>query len=385
MLRRAGYACLILLAALAAFALWNREALVRLAAVNALFDEDRIVHNFSHMDELFLSAPMHMTGQPVPLPAGPALVMPDDWEDWLARRSVTGVVVLKDGARVHESYHLGTTQEDQRISWSVAKSYLSALFGVLLDEGHVGSLDVMVTEIVPELRGSAYEGVSLRNVLQMSSGVSFDEDYLDFWSDINKMGRVLALGGSMDAFAGGLDARDRPAGERWQYVSIDTHVLGMVVRAATGRSLPDLMQQKILDPIGAYGTPYYLIDGHGVAFALGGLNLTTRDFSRLGEVFRLEGQFQGKQIVPHDWAVESVTASAPTATGRKGYGYQWWTPSDARAGEFMAQGVYGQYVYVDKQSGTVVAVNAADRQFRAAGASDDALNMMRRIARREEE
>lgn len=380
MLRRIAYALAALAVGIAAIAAWKHEDITRLMAVNSLFAQDRIVSNFSYMDTLFHSVPMRMVAKPTPLPEGAQMDLPEGWEDWLQRRAITGIVVLKRGQRVHESYHLGTGQEDERISWSMAKSYLSGLFGILVAEGHVDNIDRQVTDYVPSLKGSAYDGATIRNVLQMSSGVSFDEDYLDFWSDINKMGRVLALGGSMDAFAANVDEREREPGVEWQYVSIDTHVLGMVARAATGRSLPDLLAEKILRPLGTYGTPYYLSDGYGVAFALGGLNLTTRDYARMGEMFRNDGAFLGRQIVPAAWVRESTQPSARTAPGKLQYGYQWWIPADGHDGEFMARGVYGQYVYVDRQSGTVVAINAADRNFREAGAFDDALNMMRLIA-----
>ncbi|MBV6635834.1 MAG: serine hydrolase [Mameliella sp.] len=345
-----------------------------------LFDEGEIVDNFSHMDRLFETVPIPVTTRAEPLPVGPAMEMPAEWQDWLDRRAVTGAIVLRNGEVVHESYHLGTGAEDLRISWSVAKSYLSALFGILVAQGHVDSLDDPVVKYAPQLKGSAYEGATIRNVLQMSTGVVFDEDYLDFWSDINKMGRILALGGSMDGFAAGLTETDQPPGERWRYVSIDTHVLSMVARGATGKQLPDLLAENLLDPMGTYGKPYYLSDGYDVAFALGGLNLMLRDYARLGEMFRDGGRLQGKQIVPEDWVIESTTPSARTAPGRLQYGYQWWMPSDARDGEFMARGIYGQYVYVDRQSGTVVAVTGADRRFREAGAFDDALQMFRRLA-----
>ncbi|MFZ7090271.1 serine hydrolase domain-containing protein [Primorskyibacter sp. 2E233] len=380
MWKRIGKGFVLLLLLIAAMALWKREELQRLNAVNTLFSEEKIVYNFSHMDRLFNAVPIPVEGVPTPLPHGRPIALPDDWQDWQERRAVTGVVILKDGAVVHEAYRLGTKAEDRRISWSMAKSYLSALLGVLLDKGDVDSLDDPVTQYAPELIGSAYDGATIRNVLQMSSGVEFDEDYLDFWSDINKMGRVLALGGSMDGFAAGLDQRYSEPGTHWHYVSIDTHVLGMVVRGATGKPLPDLMAEFILTPLGTYADPYFVTDGYGVAFALGGLNLTTRDYARLGELFRGKGAFQGRQIVPADWAVESTRPSAPTATGALKYGYQWWIPEDAREGEFMARGVYGQYIYIDQSSGTVIAINAADRNFRDKDAFSDSLQMFRRLA-----
>ncbi|WP_375256952.1 serine hydrolase domain-containing protein [Citreimonas sp.] len=376
-LRLVGAALLIAVAV----AIWQRDAIARLHAVTTLFDEGRIVQNFSHMDRLFDTAPIPVTRTPKPLEEGPAMPLPAGWQEWLDRRAVTGIVVLHDGAVVSEGYRMGTTREDQRVSWSVAKSYLSMLVGVMLNQGAIASLDDPVDKYAPALRGSAYEGVSIRHVLQMSSGVAFDEDYFDFFSDINRMGRVLALGGSMDRFAAAREDRTGPAGDDWQYVSIDTHVLSMVLRGATGEDIPTLMGRYILDPLGAWGAPHYVTDGHGVAFVLGGLNLTTRDYARMGELARLNGRFDGRRIVPADWMTESTRASAPTDPGAMGYGYQWWIPADARAGEFLARGVYGQFVYVDQQSGVVVAVNGADRQFRAPGALDDAIGMFRTIAR----
>lgn len=370
----------VTLVALAGLAIWQHEALIRLHAVTTLFSPDRIVSNFSAMDRLFETSPIPVIPVSDPLPTGPQMEVPPDWEDWLARRAVTGIVVLHDGKVVLESYHLGTGPDDLRISWSIAKSYLSALIGVLLETGAIAGLDDPVTAYAPALTGSAYARATIRDVLQMESGVTFDEDYLDFWSDINKMGRILALGSSMDAFAAGLTETFASPGQTWQYVSIDTHVLGMVARGATGQDLSELMGTHILGPLGAHGAPYYVTDGYGVAFALGGLNLSTRDYARMGEMFRNDGAFHGRQIVPARWARESTAPSARTEPGKLQYGYQWWMPAEARKGTFMARGVYGQYVYIDKQSGVVIAVNAADRQFRDKGALDDSLQMFRRIA-----
>ncbi len=155
-----------------------------------------------------------------PLPPGPPWTPPQDVADWIADRSVTALVVLKDGALVHEGYFLGTGAEDRRISWSMAKSYLSMLLGILREQdGILPDLDVQVAEVVPELRGTAYDGVTLRQVLTMTSGVAFNEDYLDFWSDINRMGRTLALGQRMDGFAASLKDRAAEPGTRFHYVS----------------------------------------------------------------------------------------------------------------------------------------------------------------------
>jgi CubicO group peptidase (beta-lactamase class C family) len=333
------------------------------------------------MNQGFLTVPLSRGPGPVsPLPAGPDLPLGPDTAQWIVDRAVTSLIVMKDGAIRHESYYLGTGPDDLRISWSVAKSFLSALFGIVMAEGAITSLDDQVVKYAPELAGSAYDGATLRNVLQMTSGVKFNEDYLDFWSDINRMGRVIALGKSMDGFTADQKGRDGAPGAVWHYVSIDTHVIGMVIRGATGRSIPDLMNEKLLPHLGFEADPYYLSDGFGTAFVLGGLNLRSRDYARFGQMFLQDGQWQGQQIVPTDWVAASTVPSAPTAAGMQHYGYQWWMPPDARPGEFYARGIYGQYIYLNRPLGVVIVATGADRHFRDAGAHDSNIAMFRRLA-----
>ena len=377
LLKRGMQVLLVLLVVAVGVGIWKRDLVMRLIAVNTLFDADRIVQNFSHMDALFLTRPLPRGDGPVsPLPTGTAAVLSAEVEKWVQDRAVTGMVILKDGAVVHESYYLGTGPDDLRISWSMAKSVLSALFGVVLAEGQIASLDDQVVKYAPQLVGSAYDGASIRNVLNMASGVRFNEDYQDFNSDINRMGRVLALGGSMDDFAAGLTARDAEPGTAWHYVSIDTHVIGMVIRGATGRGIAELLVEKILQPMGLEADAYYVTDGLGEPFVLGGLNLRTRDYARIGQMILQNGVWNGRQIVPADWVQASITASAPGG----GYGFQWWLPAGGTVGEVMAQGVYGQYIYIHQGLGVVIAVNAADRGFEDPGVYDDTIALLRQIA-----
>lgn len=380
-MHRLGKFLLILVLALGGLAIVKREALLRLHAVNTLFSQDRIVRNFSTMNQMFNFVPLPRgTGPVSPLPQGADMTLPSGYDAWVRDRQVTSVVVLRDGAVVNEAYYLDTGPQDLRISWSVAKSFLSALIGILRDKGDITSLDDPVTRYVPALTDGAYDGATIRDVLQMSSGVTFDEDYLDFWSDINKMGRVLALGGSMDGFATDLTERFQPPGTGFQYVSIDTHVLGMVARGATGQSVAQLLSDRVLTPMGLEAEPYYLTDGYGVAFVLGGLNMTTRDYARLGLMYLQDGQLNGQQIVPRDWVRESTTPSAKTAPGALQYGYQWWMPADAAPGEFLARGVYGQYVYVNRADGVVIATTGADRGFRTPGVTEFMIDTLRDIS-----
>lgn len=356
--------------------IWNREKIQRLLRVNSLFSEELIVSNFSDMQGMFFSEPLPVTSNIVtPLPQA-LQPLPDSFSfegqvitipDWREERQHTAMVVLKNGEIAYEDYFLGTKDTDLRISWSMAKSVLSTSFGIAVQDGLIADLDAPVTDYVPSLTGTAYETATIRNVLNMASGVEFNEDYLDFSSDINRMGRVLALGKSMDGFAEGLSETAREAGSGMQYTSIDTHVLGMVLRAASGMSAKQYVSEKVLQPMGLEADPIYLTDGYGVAFVLGGLNMRTRDYARIGLMMAQDGMLNGQQIVPTSWVRESTTQSAPPpAQGNDsnlGYGYQWWLPPEPQEGEFFALGIYGQYIYVNRPKGVVIALNSADRSF----------------------
>ncbi len=365
-------ATLIVVVVAIALAVAKRTELHRLHTAITLFDADRIVHNFSHMNEGFLSVPFEasptpaqLSSSPQPLPRQFSYRGSDvDTEAFLSRRATTALLVLKDGQITFEDYYLGTGPEDRRISWSMNKSVVSALMGIVVDQGLV-EINRPVDTYVPELADSGYAGVPVKAVLQMSSGVTWDEDYSAFYSDINRMGRAIALGGSLDEMAAQVP-NGGPAGERFHYVSMDTHVLAMVIRSVTGRSMPDLLQDWLWNRIGAEDGGYWLTDGDGTAFALGGLNVRTRDYARFGQLYLQEGQWQGEQIVPRDWVLESTRAVSPhvqPGDDKFGYGYQWWLGPQARPGEFIAVGVYGQYIYINRPAGVVIVRNAADRSF----------------------
>ncbi|MEM7191146.1 MAG: serine hydrolase [Pseudomonadota bacterium] len=376
-LKRGLYLFGLALAVVVVAALIWREELERLYRVNTLFNEDRIVANFSNMRAMFLSVDIPRGGEVYEFAATPRnLPQSFEWEGtqidtaaFLEETMTTSLLVVRNDAIEFEDYYLGTSPEDMRISWSVAKSFLSALLGIAIGDGKIGSMDDMVTDYVPALKGSAYDGVTIRQAANMASGVRFNEDYADYDSDINRMGRELALGGSLDEFAAGITERLGPGGQQWVYVSIDTHVLGMVLRAATGKSVADYMTEKLWSQIGAEADAHYLTDGHGAAFVLGGLNMRTRDYARFGRVMLNDGTIDGKQILPPGWARESTAQSAPEADSSNpnldyGYGYQWWLPP-APDDEVFGVGVYDQYLWFDRQSGVIIVKTSANRNFRA--------------------
>ncbi|GAA6134026.1 serine hydrolase [Oceaniserpentilla sp. 4NH20-0058] len=344
-----------------------------------LFDTDRIVTNFSRLKDMaptkvLFSNDSIRSLNPIPRQLPRSFMYKGEEitiAKWLEDSNTTALVVIQGENLLHEQYLQGTGEFDQRISWSMAKSFLSALFGVAVAEGKVPDLNAAVTDYVPSLVGSGYDGISIKNVLQMSSGVYFNEDYGDFNSDINRFGRIMALGGSFDDFATSLtqDPLHEP-GKFMHYVSIDTHVLGMVLRAATGKTIMEYMQEKLWSKLGAESDAYFITDSTGEPMVLGGLNMISRDYARMGMLYRDFGQYNGKQIIEKQWVIDSTTPDAPhlmpgpraNASRTLGYGYQWWLPINPDQ-EFMAVGIYGQFIFIDRKKDLVIVKNSADRHF----------------------
>ncbi|GGQ29286.1 serine hydrolase domain-containing protein [Shewanella litoralis] len=350
----------------------NWQSANRLYSVISLFDEKLIVNNFSHMNDIFFNKKIVHQGQPYTFGVAPK-ALPDTFtyrdnvtnsEAFLARRATTALLVIKDDQITFEQYYLGTQSDDKRISWSMAKSFVSILFGMQVDAGNI-DINKTVGFYLPELANSGYGNVKVEHVLQMSSGVKWNEDYLDFNSDINKMGRVLAIGGSLDDMTSELVNESEP-GKAFHYVSMDTHVISMILRRVSGKSLVELIQQNLWNTIGMQSDAFWLTDSQGAEFALGGLNVTTRDYARFGRLLLNNGAFNGKQIVSAEWIKAATTPQADylkPQTDKLGYGYQIWLPPQAQQGEFFCVGVYGQYIYVNQQHNVVIVKNSADLGF----------------------
>ena len=363
-----------LLVALLVFVAMSWTKIQRLLTVNSLFDADKIVSNFSNMDAAFLHHDLTI-GAPKPWPEDiqdiPETVMIAGVETKLAEAleelDTTALVIIRDGKLIHESYYKGTARDDLRISWSVAKSFMSGLYGRAIEEGLM-DIERPIETYLPQLKGTAYEGATVANILNMASGVKFNEDYLDPKSDINDMGRVLGLGGAMDKYTETLTERQYEPGTVWQYVSIDTHVAAMALRNVTGKTLHQLWEETYGAHLGMGKSPFYLTDGEDVAFALGGLNLRTRDYAKFGQLFLQGGEWEGKQLIPAEWVKASTVNLAPNThpVRGSGYGYQWWVPMPQEGpskGDYFGVGIYGQYVYVNPAMNMVIAKNAADREF----------------------
>ena len=352
--------------------IWFYPKYKMLNHVMHLFDEDRIVNNFRTFDSVWPVSVMEASAKKHIYPKGTFITLPDNFKyngkaynsvKFLEDSWATGFLVIQNDSLVFENYYLGNTESTRNISWSMAKSFISALMGIAIEEGFIKSIEQNVEDYVPELIGSSYEGVRIKDVLQMSTGVKFNEDYGDFNSDINRWGRGFALGGSQDEFAATLE-RDAEPGTINHYVSINTHVLGMIITRATGRTITDYMQEKLYTPLGMEYEGYWLLDGENMEMVLGGLNLTLRDYAKIGTLFLNNGNMNGDQIVSEEWVESSVTPDgAHVQPGKEfGYGFQWWIP-EGNDGEFMAIGIYNQSIYVNPMTNTVVAKLSANPKF----------------------
>lgn len=348
---------------------------MNLHSILTLFNEDRIVENFRQMDQMFetrivrRSGPVYewVHGDPAKLPASFAWKgRTFETEPFLEDTWTTGLIVIKDDSVRYEQYFRGNDSPTKCISWSVAKSITSALFGIAVGEGKVESIMDPVTKYAPELQGSGYESVRIKQVLQMSSGIRFDETYGDLTSDINRMGQAVAAGTPLIEFISTLE-NERPPGTYHHYVSMDTQVLAQVLINATGKSLAQWTEEKLWSRMGAESDAYWLVDGAGVEMAFGGFNATLRDYARFGRLYLNGGSWNGSQIVPADWVHDSVTPDAPylmpgednpDSSSVLGYGYQWWIPIHPD-GEFLAIGVYNQFVYVYPKERLVIAKTSA--------------------------
>ena len=339
----------------------------RLSWASSLFTGVDQYQNFNRVYEFFPTSELIPSNTPLIFEHGPSIELPSHFifqdnlinvNEYLSRTDVTALLVLKDGTITYENYWLTGGESVKWLSASVAKSFISALIGIAIDQGYINSVDDTVTVYVPQLKDSAYDGVRIKDILQMSSGAAWNEDYSDPNSDINRSVRIFALGGSLDEFTASLKNEKKP-GTFNRYNSTDTQVLGMLLREATGISVTQYMQKMLWDPIGAEDNAYWLLDSENMEVAYGGFNATARDYAKLGELYRLEGNINGTQIVPSNWIQASITPDAAHLMPGEnalsdyplGYGYQWWIPDDS--GDFMAIGVYNQFIYVSPQNNVV--------------------------------
>lgn len=330
-----------------------------------MLDNDVSALTFREMDQLFTTRTVARSGPVWALPRRDhALDFSYTWQDTsrdageiLERTYTNALLVMKEGRIVSETYRNNSTPESRFIGWSMTKSITAVLIGCALEEGHIASLDTPISDYIPALDGGGYEGVSIRHVMQMRSGVDYEERY-DFANPgIAASNHIAALVKNVSRFADVARSLERihEPGEHFQYKTIDTAVLGWLVERSTGMSVAAYTERCLWEPLGAEADGYYIMDGEpgvGREFSGAGFNATLRDFARFGQMVLDGGVADGRRIVPEDWIDRSTRPSGGEEQAGGGYGLQWWTMADSNA--FAAIGLQGQYIYIDPDTDTVV-------------------------------
>ena len=346
----------------------------------ALFSGAPQHQNFGRFKDMAPTSAMAASTKPFHFPVGKSIDLPKNYsfegqqksvEAFFTETDTTALLVLKDGQMVLERYALTGGPDVHWISWSVSKSFVSALVGIAVHEGYIHNIEEAISDYIPVPKGSAYHGVSIKNVLQMSSGARWNEDYSDPSCDVFRLAAAMGGAMSLEEFVAGM-ATESPPGTVCRYNSGETQALGMLLAYATKRTLSDYMQEKLFEPLGMNAAGYWLVDKTGKEMSFAGLNLIARDFIKLGELYRNDGMWNGHQVVPSAWIKASITADAPHLVPGKpwlsdhtlpfGYGYQWWLPA-GQDGEFTALGIYNQVVYADRSRGVVIYKQSANRAY----------------------
>lgn len=284
--------------------------------------------------------------------------------DYLDRRRITGLLILKNGEIVAEHYRYGRTEDARFLSFSMAKSVTSLLVGAALSRGLIRTIDDPAGQYVKALEGSGYGQTSIRHLLRMSSGLRFTERY-DGQDDVAKLSRSVATGEpSVNSMLRSISDRHSPSGEKFAYASAETEVLGRVLTAATGQSLAKLTSEWLWKPMGAEQDAFWCTAKDQQEGAYFCFNATLRDWGRLGHLLAQDGQVGDVQIIPKEYLLDATDpARQPDAfkpyraTPGVGYGYQFWLlPQKERS--FGMQGVHGQTVFVQPSTGIVMVQTA---------------------------
>ena len=293
---------------------------------------------------------------PRPLPPGPPLKLPVDVDAYMAGQRSAALLIVQDGKLRLERYGLDFDGAGRWTSFSVAKSITSTLVGAAIHDGFIKSMEDKVSTYIPEMKGSAYDDVTIRQLLTMTSGVQWNEDYADPNSDVARFNNHQPEPG-VDALVSYMRhlPRAAPPGTRWHYSTGETNLVGILVSNATKKPLADYLSEKIWKPAGMEQQATWILSRTGREISGCCIQAASRDYARLGQ-FILDGaRVNGASIVPEGWLAEATTTRADIGQPGRGYGYLWWTYAD---GSFAARGIFGQGIFIDPKRKLVIVSNA---------------------------
>jgi len=323
---------------------------------------------FRAMDRIPLLAKWHTAlpgPSPRPLPEGAPLKLAVDVDAYMTNQHGAALLIVQGGKLRLERYGLGFDGSGRWTSFSVAKSFTSTLVGAALKDGLIKSMDDKVSDYLPDMKGSAYDDVSVRQLLTMTSGVAWNEDYDDPKSDVARFNNHVPEPG-VDALVSYMRKLPRaaPAGTRWNYSTGETNLVGVMLMAAIKKPLAEYLQEKIWQPVGMEQEATWLLSKTGKEISGCCIQATPRDYARFGQ-FILEGaKVGGEPLVLEGWLHEATHKQADIGTPGRGYGYQWWTYDD---GSFTARGIFGQGIFIDPRRQLVIVTNSDWDKAGAAG------------------
>ena len=301
-----------------------------------------------------------------PLPKAPRQIDPSatiagktyTLDDYMKAWNTSGVLAIKDGKVVLERYAMGRKPQDRWTSFSVAKSVTSTLVGAAIADGKIKSLSAPVTDYIPELKGSGYDGVTVRQLLMMSSGVKWNEDYTDPKSDVAQSVSLPLEAGKANPLIRYMARlpRENPPGTKFNYNTGETDLVGILVSNAVGKSLSEYASEKLWKPIGMERDAIWVVDPAGHERGGCCMSITLRDYGRLGQFMLEGGKAGGRQILPTGWVAEATTPQITNGAPAPGYGYFWWM---SPGGAYNAYGIFGQSITVYPKDRLVIVFNSA--------------------------
>ena len=328
-----------------------------------IWNQEELITGFLYYDEVFEARDVPSGDLVHKLPLGLPIAAYSEGgekeielEEFLAKQNVAGLLILQDGKIRLERYALGYSEAGRWTSQSVAKSVTSTLVGVAIKDGYINSVDDYVTDYIPDLKGSAYDSVTVRHLLTMTTGIRWIENSTDPNSDLVRFFQQPVEPG-MDqtvSYMRNLPAEAEP-GKKWVYKTGETHLLGVLVSSAKGQTLSDYLSSKIWIPCGMEQKATWILNQTNSELAGCCLQMKLRDFARFGQFVLEGGRINGISIVPNDW-FQTATQTQIQIWGDFGYGYQWWTFAD---GTFQALGVHGQMIHIDPARRLVIVINSA--------------------------
>lgn len=283
--------------------------------------------------------------------------------DFVKNTKTSGLIVIKDDKIKHESYYLGANENTLFASNSMGKSFVSALMGIAIYEGHIESIDEPIGKYINEFKNTEIENIPIKACLQMTSGLAFDED-----NDMSKYSMRTLLGTQAIKIISKIGLEEEPFKSR-KYLSINTEILGEIIRNATGYTLIEFMEEKLWKKLGVERNAFWTLS-NDKELAMGGLSISLRDYARFARLYLNNGVVNNEQVIPKEWIKDSMDISEayakPSASNDSysdiGYGYQWWIP-EGNEEEFLAIGVYSQWIYVNRAENIIVVKTSADPNF----------------------